>query len=152
MYLKHNDLVYWCIYASLSLDELNTWWRHQIEAFSTLLALYARNSPHKDLWSRALMFSLIYAWINCWVNNCEAGDLRRHRAHYDIIVILWTVFFSELFYSPSVWALFPGWHMYVIPSNLLPVSQASHLHQAPVVLIAQFPENRFGMRYIYHLP
>ena len=22
-------------------------------------------------------------WINGWVNNCEAGDLRRHRAHYD---------------------------------------------------------------------
>ena len=33
------------------------------------------------------MFSLIYAWINGWVNNREAGDLRRHRAHYDVIVI-----------------------------------------------------------------
>ena len=26
-------------------------------------------------------------WINDWVNNSEAGDLRRHRAHYDIIVM-----------------------------------------------------------------
>ena len=26
-------------------------------------------------------------WINGWVNNCEAGDLRRHRAHYDVIVM-----------------------------------------------------------------
>ena len=26
-------------------------------------------------------------WINGWVNNQEAGDLRRHRAHYDIIVM-----------------------------------------------------------------
>ena len=33
------------------------------------------------------MFSLIYAWINGWVNNREAGDLRRHRAHYDAIVM-----------------------------------------------------------------
>ena len=27
-------------------------------------------------------------WINGWVNNREAGDLRRHRAHYDVIVII----------------------------------------------------------------
>ena len=26
-------------------------------------------------------------WINGWVNNCEACDLRRHRAHYDVIVM-----------------------------------------------------------------
>ena len=26
-------------------------------------------------------------WINGWVNNGEAGDLRRYRAHYDITVI-----------------------------------------------------------------
>ena len=28
-------------------------------------------------------------WINGWVNNHEAGDLRRHRAHYDVIVMWW---------------------------------------------------------------
>ena len=33
------------------------------------------------------MFSLICAWINGWVNNREAGDLRRHRAHYDVTVM-----------------------------------------------------------------
>ena len=26
-------------------------------------------------------------WINGWVNNREAGDLRCHRAHYDVIVM-----------------------------------------------------------------
>ena len=35
----------------------------------------------------ALIFSLICVWINDWVNNREAGDLRRHRAHYDAIVL-----------------------------------------------------------------
>ena len=30
---------------------------------------------------------LIYAWINSWVNNREAGDLRRNGAHYDVIVM-----------------------------------------------------------------
>ena len=45
------------------------------------------NSPHKGQWRGALMFSLISARINGWVNNGEAGDLRRHRAHYGIIVM-----------------------------------------------------------------
>ena len=33
------------------------------------------------------MFSLICARINGWVNNGEAGDLRRNRAHYDVTVM-----------------------------------------------------------------
>ena len=45
------------------------------------------NFPHKGQWRGALMFSLIYAWINVWVNNREAGDLRRQHGHYDVIVM-----------------------------------------------------------------
>ena len=45
------------------------------------------NSPHKGQWRGALMFSLICVWMNGWVNNREAGDLIRHRAHYDAIVM-----------------------------------------------------------------
>ena len=45
------------------------------------------NSPHKGQWRGALMFSLICVWINDWVDNREAGDLRRYRAHYDVIVM-----------------------------------------------------------------
>ena len=48
------------------------------------------NSPHKGQWRGALMFSLICAWINSWVNNRDAGDLRRHRPHYDVI-LRWTL-------------------------------------------------------------
>ena len=33
------------------------------------------------------MFTLICARINGWVNNREAGDLRRYRLHYDVIVM-----------------------------------------------------------------
>ena len=47
------------------------------------------NSPHKGQWRGALMFSLICACINGWVNNGEAGDLRRHRAHNVVIVMCW---------------------------------------------------------------
>ena len=33
------------------------------------------------------MFYSICAWINDWVNNREAGDLRRYLAHYDVTVM-----------------------------------------------------------------
>ena len=45
------------------------------------------NSPQKGQWRRALMFSLIFAWINGWVTNCKAGDSRHHRPlwrHYNV--------------------------------------------------------------------
>ena len=45
------------------------------------------NSPHKGQWRGALMFTLSCARINGWVNNREAGDLRRYRTHYDVIVM-----------------------------------------------------------------
>ena len=72
---------------------LFTLWRHQMETFFALLAICAGNSPvpvnspHKGQWRGALMFSLICAQINGWVNNGGAGDFNRHRAHYDVIVI-----------------------------------------------------------------
>ena len=37
--------------------------------------------------TRRFEFSLICVWINGWVNNHEAGDLRRYRGHYDVIVM-----------------------------------------------------------------
>ena len=46
------------------------------------------NSPHKGQWRGGLMFSLICVQINGWVNNGEAGDLRCHCAHYDVIVMI----------------------------------------------------------------
>ena len=61
--------------------------------FSALLALCEGkhqspvDSPHKAQWRGALMFSLISDWTNGWGKNRDAGDLIRHRAHYDVIVI-----------------------------------------------------------------
>ena len=45
------------------------------------------NSPHKGHCRETLMFSLICVWINGWVYNRRAGDLRQHRAHYDVAVM-----------------------------------------------------------------
>ena len=47
------------------------------------------NSPHKGQWCGALLFTLICARINGWVNNREAGYLRRNRTQYDVIVMIW---------------------------------------------------------------
>ena len=45
------------------------------------------NSPHKGQWRRALMFSVICARINGWVNNLGAGEKRRHRTHCDVAIM-----------------------------------------------------------------
>ena len=46
-----------------------------------------------------MMFSLICARIKDGVNNREAGDLRRHRPHYDVTV-MYEVSYER--HSPSV--------------------------------------------------
>ena len=78
IYIEVNDItVDWWV------NWLRPWWRHQMETFSALLAICGGthrstvNSTHKGQWRGALMFSLICVWINRWVNNREAGDLRR---------------------------------------------------------------------------
>ena len=83
------------IACSLQHRAIISWWRHQMETFSALLAICAGNSPvtgefpAKGQWHGALVFSLTCAWINGWVNTHEAGDLRHHHAHYDVTV-MWT--------------------------------------------------------------
>ena len=45
--------------------------------------------PRKKVqWRGALIFPLICSWIHVCANNGEAGDLRHHRAHYDVIVMI----------------------------------------------------------------
>ena len=87
---------------------------------SALLAICAGispipgESPHKGQWRGALMFSLICVWINGWVNNRKAGDLRRYRAHYDVIVmdkdslILQSQFRNGQKARHFVWDIFKG--------------------------------------------
>ena len=88
------------------------WWRHQMEAFSALLALCEGNplvtggSPHKGQWRRALMFSLISAWTNGWTNNRDPGDLRRCPARYDVTVMFSNNLF-RLSWSSSFHRLLP---------------------------------------------
>ena len=64
-------------------------WKHFLRYWPFVRGIhrFPVNSPHKGQWRGALMFSLVCARINGWVNDGEAGDLRRHRAHYDVIVM-----------------------------------------------------------------
>ena len=72
--LHHDDVIKW--------KHFPRYW-----AFEREIHRLPVNSPHKGQWRGAMMFSLIYTWINGWVNDREAGDLRRHRAHYCVTLM-----------------------------------------------------------------
>ena len=89
------------------INWITAWWHHQMETSSAILAfcvgnspvtgeLSPVNSPHKGQWRGALMFSSICTWANSWENNGNAGDLRCHLAHYDVIV-------TESAFSRGLW-------------------------------------------------
>ena len=65
-------------------------WKHFPRYWPSVRGIHRSpvNSPHKGQWRGALMFLWSAPWINGWVNNHESGDLRRHRAHYDVIVMV----------------------------------------------------------------
>ena len=61
-----------------------------MEIFSPLLAICARNSPASSEFPAqrpvTRSFNVFFdPCLNGWENNREAGDLRRYRAHYDVI-------------------------------------------------------------------
>ena len=57
--------------------------------------------PHKGQWRGALMFSLIFAWINVWANNRYAGDLRRHHPNYGVTEMEIQCFRNEILLALS---------------------------------------------------
>ena len=71
--------------------------------FSALVAICAGNSPVTDEFptqmpvkrSFNVFFDLrLYKRLN---KNCKAGDLRRHRAHYDFTVMFQVVFLTAAY-------------------------------------------------------
>ena len=53
----------------------------------------------------------ISAWMNDWVNNDDVGDLRRHRAHYDAIVM---DNMHHAWYTAAVWFVGFSWRYWMI--------------------------------------
>ena len=88
---------YWMARYLLHVDVIK--WKHfpRYWPFEQGIHQSPVNSPHKGQWHGALMFSLSCAWINRWVNNREAGDLRCHHAHYDITVMIRSTLSSPMF-------------------------------------------------------
>ena len=64
-----------------------------METFSVLLAICAGNSPVSGEFpaqrpvTRSFDVFFDLRQLNDWVTTREAGDLRRYRAHYDVIVM-----------------------------------------------------------------
>ena len=96
LYITKNALEGLRVRVSFMHDDVSKW-KHFPHYWPFVRGIHRApaNSPHKGQWRGALMFSLICFWINGWVNNREAGDLRRYRAHYDVIVMA-TIHGSEL--------------------------------------------------------
>ena len=72
-----------------------SWWRHQMETFSASLAICVRGEFTGPWWIPCTKAGDAELWCflwsapekNLWVNNRETGDLRRHRAHFDVLVM-----------------------------------------------------------------
>ena len=64
-----------------------------METFSALLAICAGNSPVPGEFpaqrpvTRSFDVFFDLRLINGWVNNRKAGDLKRYRAYYDVMVM-----------------------------------------------------------------
>ena len=60
-------------------------WRHFLRYWPFVQRIHRPpvNSPHQGQWRE--LWCLL--WLASWINNREAGDLRRHHAHYDVIVM-----------------------------------------------------------------
>ena len=97
--LRHPTL---CIFGLLNLHHyLHVYWKIPLHDDVIKWELFPRywpfvrgihrspvNFPNKGHWRGALMFSFICAWINGCVNNCGDGDLKRHLAHCDVIIVV----------------------------------------------------------------
>ena len=78
---------------TLRLFLWHPWWRHQMETFSALLALCAGNSPVTGEFPTQRPVTRSFdVFFDLYLNKLLskqswAGDLRRHRTHYDVIVM-----------------------------------------------------------------
>ena len=110
-----------------------------METFSALLALCAGNSTvtgefrsqRPVTWSFDVF--IICAWTNGWVYNRDVGDLRRHRAHYDVTVI----WHPPSDHQEHISNRFLFRHLNLSPANI------GHFFQAPMYWMS--PNPQYGM-------
>ena len=103
-------ILYWlqaCMFTESTIHDDVIKWKHFPRYWPFVRGIHRSpvNSPHKSQWRGALVFSLICAWINGCVNNRETGDLRCHRALYNVTVMqcLWPCLRKHI---PCLWPYF----------------------------------------------
>ena len=109
---KHNrnvDIRLWDVMGVFSSEQHDNVikWKHFPRYWPFVRGIHRSsvNSQYKGQWRGALMFSLICAWMNRWVNNGEACDLGRYRAHYDVMVMMRSgTWYKRI--EPYWWSLF----------------------------------------------
>ena len=96
-----------------------TWWRHQMKAYSALLALYAGYSPFTgEFPSQGPVTRNFDVFFDLHqskrLSNREAGDFRRHYAHYDVIGQEWVTFADDIFKSLLFTKIIFDWQFWLM--------------------------------------
>ena len=74
-------------------EDSHSWWRHEMETFSALLAFceghppISGGFPSQNPATRSFDVFFDLHLNNGSANNRDSGDLRCHRAHYGVIVM-----------------------------------------------------------------
>ena len=117
--VKRNQLssIFWC----------QSWWRHQIETFSALLAICAGNSSVSGEFPTqrpvTLSFDVYFDLRpNKRLSKQSWGWLffRRYHSHYDVIVMFWWAWlFDDTSYCPApyIYSEFKGYHPFYCRLN-----------------------------------
>ena len=125
-------------------------WKHFPRNWSFLWEIHGSpvNSLHKGQWRGALMFSLICAWINGWVNYREAGDLRRHRSHYNVTVMTFSCMTCSL---QNIIIIKDRWDCLYLPMALRCRTKRVPLHiSISVTVYEQCKYSKTSTAYHYH--
>ena len=138
-YMHHSSSMTWpfrCRYKKCKGFDLHDGiikWKHFPRKWPFVRGIHRSpvNSPHKGQWRGDLKFSLICVWINDWVHNREAGDLRRCLAHYDVIVMCWL----RCLFVPSGASRWAEAYSYRVYHNVCLLMQNHNLH-SPEFLIS----------------
>ena len=116
-------------------------WKHFMRYWHFVQGIHwsTVNFPHKGQWCGGLMFSLISAWTNSWVNNRDTSDLRCKFVfcgmipHYmrnsltkwfeDYLVRYIHIFFSEIVFSPCFFWILWMWRAHQEAMEIFIISQ-----------------------------
>ena len=78
---------------NVSMECTHSWWRHQTGPLCGEFTGH-RWIPYKKIFN---LTKASGAWMNGWVNNHEAGGLRRYGGHYDVTGVCFSVVILAVF-------------------------------------------------------